>query len=296
MVDIAEVVEEAAEQQQETVPASQERLWDAEEIEAAAKNLKRVSARLHLEALAKKLRKESDALRRMEKSAAVAAANTSAPSNGDAATAPIADEAPSPSPSAAAPTPIPPLSSPTAPPTLTGNKYTPIDRFSFDFGGYNSAFVTLYIPLPGVGAIPKEQVSCQFTKESFDLIVRDLQSNKSYRLFKDHLEKDIDPEKSKYIIKADKIVVKLAKKKGEYGSYDFWSKLTDPKKGTNKKTGKDNPQASIMELMKDMYNEGNDDMKKVIGETFMKQQRGELGKDGPGGLGGLGDIKLEDDF
>lgn len=33
--------------------------------------------------------------------------------------------------------------------------------------------------------------------------------------------------------------------------------------------------------MKDMYDEGDDQMKKVIGEAFMKQQRGELEKDKP---------------
>lgn len=123
------------------------------------------------------------------------------------------------------------------------------------------------------------------------MVVRDLKG-KSYRLFRDHLEKDINAEKSKYIIKADKIVIKLAKNKtgsGDYGTYDFWSKLTaDPSK---KKTEKENPQASIMEMMKDMYRDGDDQMKKVIGETFMKQQRGELGKGG-----GLGDMNLDDDF
>ena len=49
-----------------------------------------------------------------------------------------------------------------------------------------------------------------------------------------------------------------------------------------------------MQLMKDMYEDGDDNMKKVIGETMMKQQRGELGKDGMGS--GFGDMKLDEDF
>ena len=283
MVDISEVADE----QEQQVPASQERLLDAEEIEAAAGSAKRVSVRMHLEALAKKLRKESDALLRMEKSSASLAASKQE----EAAAAPPEPKA---APVAAPPAPTPVTTTTPAVAPITG-KFAPIDRFSFDFGEYNSAFVTLYIPLPGVGSIPKTNVQCNFTKDSFDLIVQDLDS-KSYRLFKDNLEKDIDPDKSKFIVKADKVVIKLAKKKGEYGSYDFWSKLTDPKDKKKKTAEKDNPQASIMEMMKNMYDEGNDDMKKVIGETMMKQQRGELGKDGMGGAGGMGDMKLGDDF
>jgi hypothetical protein len=36
-------------------------------------------------------------------------------------------------------------------------------------------------------------------------------------------------------------------------------------------------------LMKQMYDEGDDSMKKMIGETMLKQRNGELGKDPVGG-------------
>ena len=82
-------------------------------------------------------------------------------------------------------------------------------------------------------------------------------------------------EKSKFIVKADKIVIKLAKVKGEYGSYDFWSKLTDPnRKEKSKKSS--NPAASINEMMKEMYDSGDDNMRKMIGETMLKQREGRL--------------------
>lgn len=96
-------------------------------------------------------------------------------------------------------------------------------------------------------------------------------------MFRDNLDKDINPDASKYIVKADKIVVKLAKVKGEYGSYDHWSGLTAKKKKASKK---EDPSQSIMDLMKEMYDSGDDNMKKMIGETMLKQQRGELGKGG----------------
>lgn len=253
----------------ESIPASQERLLDAQAIEKAASTVTRPTARIHLESLAKKLRKEAEALKRVESSSNSdvdmkdsTSSNPSAP--------PLATAA-----AASPPTPV------TTPPIATtpSIRYVSIDRFSFDAGGYDTPFVTLYIPLPGVGSIASDNVQCKFTKESFDLIVNDLQG-KSYRLVKDNLEKDIDPTKSKYIIKSDKILLKLGKvKTSEYGGYDYWTQLTAKKE--RKQSGKkDDPQKGIMELMKDMYNEGDDNMRKIIGETFMKQQRGELGTPG----------------
>ena len=94
-------------------------------------------------------------------------------------------------------------------------------------------------------------------------------------------------DKSKKVVKADKVLIKLAKKKSEYGSYDHWSSLTAKKKKTS--TAKENPAAGIMDLMKEMYETGDDNMRKVIGETMMKQRTGELDK----GMGGMGDL---DDF
>jgi calcyclin binding protein len=245
MVQIQEVIEDPpAEEMDVDIPLSQERLLDADEIEKAAATMTRPSAKLQLESLATKLRKESAALKRVEKSRAKMQKG------------PV-EYAPPPS-----ATTIP--AAPAVAPQVPTNMYAPIDRFSFDAGSYGSAFVSVYVPLPSVGSIPRDSVTCAFTATSFDLIIKDL-DKKSYRLYKDNLDKDIDPEKSKYIVKSDKIVIKLAKVKGEYGSYDFWADLTAKKKRTQGK--KDDPAASIMELMKDMYDNGDDQTKKMIGET-----------------------------
>merc|ERR1712157_111384 len=157
-------------------------------------------------------------------------------------------------------------------------KYVSIDRFAFDAGGYNSQYVTLYIELSGVGSIPRENIQCNFTSTTVDLQVLDLKG-KNYRMYRDNLDKDIDPTHCKFIVKADKILIKLAKCKGEHGSYDYWSDLTAKKKKPKTTSGKEDPSASIMELMKEMYDSGDDKMKKMIGETMMKQQRGELGSE-----------------
>lgn len=263
MVSVEEVAME-----EETIPQSQERLLDAEEIEKVAANLTRPTAKMHLEALAKKLRKDSDALKRVEASKAESKAKEEEK--------PIVEEV-----KAVAPAPAP-----AAAPKVSNNvPYVPIDKFAFDAGGYNSAWITLYIDLPGVGSLEKSNITCQFTATSFDLIVKDYKG-KSYRLWKDNLENEIDADKCKKVIKADKILVKLAKKKSEYGSYDHWSSLTATN-NKKKSSNKENPAAGIMDMMKDMYESGDDKMRKVIGETMMKQRNGELG-DGMGGMGGMG--------
>lgn len=250
----------------------QERILDAEEIMGAVAHMKRPTARTQMEALAKRLQKESDALKRVEKSREM---ESQADKKETLSSSTVPAQAPSPA----------------SPPVISSSvKYVPIDRFAFDAGGYNAPFVTIYVDLPAVGSISRGNIQCDFKRASFDLVVKDLRG-KSYRLFKDSLEKDIDPEKSKIIVKADKIIVKLAKiKQSDYGGYDYWTKLTDTKKTKDGK--KEDPQSSIMGLMKQMYDDGDDNMKKMIGETMMKQQRGELSKDK--GLGGLGDTDMDD--
>jgi calcyclin binding protein len=82
-------------------------------------------------------------------------------------------------------------------------------------------------------------------------------------------------------------VVKLRKVKGEY-SYDNWSDITPKKIKTaeEKEKSKKDPSAGIMDMMKDMYNDGDDNMKKIIGEAMLKSKQG--GKDG--GMGDMPDM------
>lgn len=269
------------EEQQEFLSISEEKILDAMEIEAVAVNMERASARAHLEALAKKLRRDGAALKRVEKSRQKLDSTS------------ISKEIPNKNDmdrnhSAKTPESVP-ASKLTNPIVSESAKFTPVDRFSFDAGGYNSQFVTIYIPLPNVGSsIPRDFIKCSFSKDSFDLIVTGL-NGKNYRLYNNNLENEIIAEKSKYVVKSDKIVIKLAKVKGEYGSYDNWNQLSAKKGKKEKKLQKENPSGAIMDLMKDMYDSGDDQMKKMIGETMLKQREGTLDSKMDMGTG-LGDI------
>jgi calcyclin binding protein len=158
--------------------------------------------------------------------------------------------------------------------SLTGDKvvYVPITSFAWDQNGYDSPVVTVYVDLERVGTV-KDQVKCDFTSSSFDLRVMSL-DGKNYRLVKDNLDKDILPEKSKILVKKNKIVVKLHKVKGQY-SYESWTNLTSKKTSDKRNKANKDPSAGIMDMMKDMYDEGDDNMRKIIGEAMLKSKSGE---------------------
>mmetsp|Transcript_27794 Transcript_27794/g.47255 ORF Transcript_27794/g.47255 Transcript_27794/m.47255 type:complete len:271 (+) Transcript_27794:136-948(+) len=239
MVEISEVMEEDP---QPTQPSStnnaaesrsQERLDDADEIECALSHITRPSARLHMENLITKLRKEGKALQRVAASASKSSsASGSAAEDEDAAAESMdvdADKTPPPAAAAPVPQAIPdiPKRTPAKLAPAVGSKYQSFPTYYFDSGKYDSPTVSVYVPLEGIGQHDKSKISCNFTSGSFDLIVTDYQG-KSYRLLNDNLEKDIEVSKSKYLVKPNKIIIKLGKVKGEYG-FDSWSQLTAKK-------------------------------------------------------------------
>lgn len=184
--------------------------------------------------------------------------------------------------SAALPTSSPPKT--TAPPATpsvfraapsSGAKYVNLDDISWDQGtGIDTPTLSVYVGLPGVGKV-KDNVDVKFGPCSIDLIVNDL-DGKSYRYVQTNLEKDIIPAECKVLVKANKIILKLAKVKGQY-SYESWQNLVAKKKRDpeEEKKKKADPSGGIMDMMKNLYDEGDDGMKKVIGEAMLKSRSGE---------------------
>ena len=180
-----------------------------------------------------------------------------------------------------------------------GDSFVTIKTFGWDQGAYDSPTVSVYVSadMAGVGALAKESVKCDFTPRGFDLRVLGLRG-KSYRLLKDSLGGEIVPGSCKVSVRADRLTVKLRKKKGEY-SYENWTDLASKKSAKEEadkaKGGKGaDPMGGIMDMMKDMYDKGDDSMKKTIGEAMMKSRQKDGGMDAMGGggdddlMGGLG--------
>jgi len=181
---------------------------------------------------------------------------------------------------------VPPSPPPTVPTVSTkilpnhssGLNFIPIQDFSWDQGSYGSSNISIYVELKDVGTV-KDNISFTSTSDSFDLTITGL-NGKNYRLFKDNLENDIVPEESKFVVKTNKVIIKLTKKKGQY-SYENWQNLVSKKSKEEKNKRKQDPSGSIMDMMKDLYNDGDDNMKKIIGEAMMKSQRGEKDNNPP---------------
>eukprot|EP00930_Biecheleria_cincta_P010919 TRINITY_DN11331_c0_g1_i1.p1 TRINITY_DN11331_c0_g1~~TRINITY_DN11331_c0_g1_i1.p1 ORF type:complete len:257 (-),score=66.80 TRINITY_DN11331_c0_g1_i1:163-933(-) len=150
--------------------------------------------------------------------------------------------------------------------------WTEITTFAEDLGGYDKPTVTVDVRFKGIEQLPAESITCDFTTSSFDLKIFGYEG-KNHRMLKTNLEKDIVVAESSVRVKKNHVIVTLQKVKGQYG-YDSWSNLCA--KGKRKETKKDeSPQDSLMGMMKDMYDEGDDNMKKIIGEAMLKSQRGE---------------------
>jgi calcyclin binding protein len=276
---------------------SRELFDDADDIEGAMEHAIRPTARLRLKNVIAMLREEGEALTKRAAAAAADPASSSADPTSATPTVEDVKAARLPPYEPAAPV---PKRSPAPNVMITSNsvKYRSFPTIQFDAGGYNGPTVTVYVPLEGIGKHDRAKISCQFTSGSFDLIVSDFEGGANYRLLNDNLEHEIDVSQSKFVIKPNKIIIKLGKVKSgteSWSSYDSWTQLSSKKSKDKNATGtggkkKDDPMGGIMDMMKDMYESGDDNMKKVIGEAMYKQRMGQKPEDmmGGGAGGGMG--------
>eukprot|EP00347_Sterkiella_histriomuscorum_P009202 403342134 len=145
--------------------------------------------------------------------------------------------------------------------------------------------------LDGIGKHPKQNIDCEFTDNSLDLRVLDF-NGKNYRQKIAPLNNLIDPAASKMKVKSNIIVLELRKhtigkhwddvkeKKSTLGGQD---KKKRPEEDSNPLgAGGEDPQASLMNMMKKMYEEGDENMKRTIAESWTKAQSDKQGAGGSG--------------
>lgn len=134
--------------------------------------------------------------------------------------------------------------------------------------------------LQGIDQLPREQVECSYQKDSVELRIlglngrnyRWVQRSLGFLLQSIELSHDILPEECKLLIRKDRITMKL-KKAHERES---WYQLPpEEKKFDNMKDTEDDPTGGLMKLMKNMYDTGDDNMKRAIAEAMTKAQSGQ---------------------
>ncbi|THU51116.1 hypothetical protein C4D60_Mb06t27640 [Musa balbisiana] len=115
----------------------------------------------------------------------------------------------------------------------------------------------------------QEKVDTVFKPMSVDIKFHDIHG-KNYRFAIPKLNKEILPEKCKLVVKPNKVIVTLVK-----GSKGNWLDLhlKEDKLKPNLDKDKD-PMAGIMDLMKNMYEEGDDEMKRTIAKAWSDARSG----------------------
>lgn len=162
-----------------------------------------------------------------------------------------------------APTPTPtPISSSTVVSNSALN-YVTLSSFSWD---QDNDKIKIYVSLEGVD---KEKVETSFKPMSVDVKFNDVQG-KNYRCAIPKLSKEIVPEKCKLLVKPNRVVVTLVK-----ASKENWLDLQFKEDKLKPNLGKDrDPMAGIMDLMKNMYEEGDEDMKRTIAKAWTDARTG----------------------
>jgi len=156
-------------------------------------------------------------------------------------------------------------------------------RYQLKLNGYgwdqSDKYIKVFVTLKNVQNIPKEQVYCKLTERSMELHVENLE-NKDYLLTIKKLLEPINVEDSHWKQKTDMVVIFLAKAHPNVK----WSHMTEiEKKADDQRSNKfktdqtdmekKDPQDSIMSLMKNMYDTGDDEMKRMISKAWYEGQQ-----------------------
>lgn len=154
---------------------------------------------------------------------------------------------------------------------------TQLKDYSWD---QSEKFVKLYLTgLAGLGGCSSEKVVISFTSESVSVRIGPL-SDQVPKIFTFSIKKtchQINPEKSYHKVKSDYLLVYLAK----HNPGSDWSHITyaekaaaDSKKKADepKFDDKSDPSAGLMTMMKKMYEDGDDEMKRTIAKAWTEGQ------------------------
>ncbi|XP_069835619.1 calcyclin-binding protein [Dendropsophus ebraccatus] len=162
-------------------------------------------------------------------------------------------------------------------PPMASTYTVKISNYGWD---QSDKFVKIYITLNGVQNIPADNVQIQFTERSFDLLVKDL-NGKNHAMTVNNLLKPISPDSSSRKIKTDTVLIMLKKR-----SESKWDYLTQVEKQTKEKdkpsldTDPDgDPSAGLMNVLKKIYDEGDDEMKRTLNKAWAESREKQMKAD-----------------
>jgi len=139
--------------------------------------------------------------------------------------------------------------------------YESISSYSWD---ENDDFVSIYLSLEG----NKGAIHSHYTDRGFAIAIHDY-NGKNLKLTINNLYKDLDKAGCKEIKREKTVTIKLKKKQS-----GKWLKLIATKDDMKKEDSADtsDPSAGLMTMMKKLYDEGDEEMKKLIAKTWTESQ------------------------
>ncbi|XP_034039260.1 calcyclin-binding protein [Thalassophryne amazonica] len=132
-------------------------------------------------------------------------------------------------------------------------------------------FIKIYLTLKDVQKIPAENVEVTFTEGSFSVLVKDL-SGKNHQMTVLNLLYPIDEKESYKKIKTDMVLVMC--KKQTTKKWDCLTKVEKQSKEKDKPSMDENadPSEGLMNMLKKIYAEGDDEMKRTINKAWTESQ------------------------
>ncbi|EWS74478.1 siah interacting protein, amine-terminal protein (macronuclear) [Tetrahymena thermophila SB210] len=163
-------------------------------------------------------------------------------------------------------------------------KFITLTKYAWDQNGQN-VNVSLYID--DISKVNPSNVQVTFTDQSFEVKVLDL-NGRNYKFAIPKLYDKIKPSECKYVIKSSSISIKMKATKS------YWSQLTykeDAFKAKGSDEDSKDPSKSLMDMMKNLYETGDDKMKETIAKSFQQAQRQQMN---PNSKDKFGDNDFED--
>ncbi|KAF7706071.1 calcyclin-binding protein [Silurus meridionalis] len=143
-----------------------------------------------------------------------------------------------------------------------------INNYGWD---QSEKFVKVYITVPGVHKVPADNVQVSFTDRSFNLLVKDLEG-KNYQMTVNNLLFPIVVEESMRKVKTDMVLIMCKKKTAKK-----WECFTQVEKQCKEKDKPSydeigDPGEGLMNMLKKIYSEGDDEMKRTINKAWAESQ------------------------
>ncbi|KAG7526995.1 hypothetical protein JOB18_047908 [Solea senegalensis] len=132
-------------------------------------------------------------------------------------------------------------------------------------------FVKIYLTLKDVHKIPTENVEVNFTERSFSVLVKDL-DGKNHQMTILNLLYPIEEKDSFKKLKTDMVLVMCKKQTSKK-----WDCLTTVEKQSKEKDKpsvdeKSDPSDGLMSMLKKIYEDGDDEMKRTINKAWSESQ------------------------